>query len=43
MDGYELGRRLHASTPGCRLIALSGYRQAHDRAQSRGSGFEAHW
>ena len=42
MDGYELGRRLRASAPSCRLIALSGYGQAHDRAQSKASGFEAH-
>jgi signal transduction histidine kinase len=44
MDGYELGRRLHATPKGarCRLIALSGYGQERDRAQSRTSGFEAH-
>jgi signal transduction histidine kinase/CheY-like chemotaxis protein len=45
MDGYELGKRLrersHASS--CRLIALSGYGQEHDRAQSKASGFEAHF
>lgn len=44
MDGYELGRRLHERPParGCRLIALSGYGQERDRAQSKASGFEAH-
>lgn len=45
MDGYELGRRLHATTKAasCRLIALTGYGQAHDRAESQASGFEAHF
>ncbi len=44
MDGYELGRRLHELPEGarCRLIALSGYGQERDRAQSKASGFEAH-
>ncbi len=44
MDGYELGRRLHAMPQGarCRLIALSGYGQDRDRARSRASGFETH-
>jgi signal transduction histidine kinase/CheY-like chemotaxis protein len=44
MDGYELGRRLHERprAAGCRLIALSGYGQERDRAQSKASGFEAH-
>ncbi len=44
MDGYELGRRLVAAPQGasCRLIALSGYGQDRDRAQSQASGFEAH-
>ena len=44
MDGYELGRRLHAMPQGarCRLVALSGYGQDRDRARSRASGFETH-
>jgi CheY-like chemotaxis protein len=44
MDGYELGKRLHdsAGAPRCRLIALTGYGQDHDRAQSKRAGFEAH-
>ncbi|MEO8875436.1 MAG: ATP-binding protein, partial [Polyangiaceae bacterium] len=44
MTGYELGERLHATPQGknCRLIALTGYGQSHDRAQSKASGFEAH-
>lgn len=45
MDGYELGQRLHttANAAKCRLIALTGYGQEHDRAQSKASGFEAHF
>ena len=44
MDGYELGERLHATAHAahCRLIALTGYGQDHDRAHSKASGFEAH-
>lgn len=44
MDGYELGQRLHAlaDLQACRLVALTGYGQEHDRAQSKASGFEAH-
>jgi PAS domain S-box-containing protein len=43
MDGYELaariGERLGSS---CRLIALTGYGQEHDRQRSHEAGFEAH-
>jgi CheY-like chemotaxis protein len=44
MDGYELGRRLHERPRAtrCRLIALSGYGQERERAQSKATGFEAH-
>jgi CheY-like chemotaxis protein len=44
MDGYELGKRLHATTTAarCRLIALTGYGQEQDRALSQSAGFEAH-
>jgi CheY-like chemotaxis protein len=44
MDGYELGKRLHAAPQAahCRLIALTGYSQDHDRAQSKAAGFEVH-
>jgi signal transduction histidine kinase/CheY-like chemotaxis protein len=44
MDGYELAARLRA-LPGlasCRLIALTGYGQEHDRARSQSGGFERH-
>jgi len=44
MDGYELATHLRANpgTAGCRLIALTGYGQIHDRARSESSGFEHH-
>jgi signal transduction histidine kinase/ActR/RegA family two-component response regulator len=44
MDGYELAAQLRAC-PGlarCRLIALTGYGQEHDRARSKSGGFERH-
>jgi PAS domain S-box-containing protein len=44
MDGYELARRLRAD-PGwrtIRLIAVTGYGQPSDRAQTEAAGFEAH-
>jgi signal transduction histidine kinase len=44
MDGYELAanlrERLGASCP--RLIAVTGYGQARDRAQSHAAGFDLH-
>ena len=44
MDGYELGRLLRAtlSESDLRLVALTGYGQASDRARSRDAGFDAH-
>jgi len=42
MDGYELGMRLRALLPGCRMIALTGYGQANDRVRSAAAGFTAH-
>ena len=44
MDGYELAAQLrsNARMAGCRLIALTGYGQAHDRARSEAAGFEHH-
>ena len=44
MTGYELAQRMRA-VPGSsslRLIAVSGYGQAQDRARSRAAGFDAH-
>ena len=43
MDGYDLAVRLRqAGIPALRLIALSGYGQAADRARSQQAGFDAH-
>jgi PAS domain S-box-containing protein len=44
IDGYELARRLHAleGLSALRLIALTGYGQASDRARSRETGFVEH-
>jgi signal transduction histidine kinase/ActR/RegA family two-component response regulator len=44
MDGYELAKRLRENphTAHCRLIALTGYGQEADRAQSKAAGFYAH-
>ena len=42
MDGYALGRRLRELDPALRLVALTGYGQASDKAQSQDAGFDAH-
>jgi CheY-like chemotaxis protein len=43
MDGYELARRINDRLgSACRLIALTGYGQEHDRRRSVQSGCEAH-
>jgi len=44
IDGYELATRLLAlpETPDCRLIALTGYGQEHDRRRSLEAGFQEH-
>lgn len=44
MDGYELARKLQEidGKKRCRLIALSGYGQEHDRQRSMRCGFVAH-
>jgi CheY-like chemotaxis protein len=45
MDGYEVARRIRAggsATGGIRLVALSGWGQARDRAASREAGFDQH-
>jgi signal transduction histidine kinase len=43
MDGYELAAKMRATWPSCRLIALTGYGQEHDRARSEKAGFERHF
>jgi two-component system CheB/CheR fusion protein len=43
IDGYEVARRLRQTIGGTvRLIALTGYGQARDRARSQQAGFDAH-
>jgi PAS domain S-box-containing protein len=43
LDGYEVARQLRQKLGGgVRLVALSGYGQAHDRARSRDAGFDVH-
>ena len=42
MDGYELARRLRATHPDLRLIAVSGYADDRARAESERAGFEQH-
>jgi CheY-like chemotaxis protein len=43
MDGYELARRVRDKLgAACRLIALTGYGQEHDRRRSHEAGFDAH-
>lgn len=45
MDGYELAAHLRAlpQMDSCRLIAVTGYGQAHDPRRSRESGFQHHF
>jgi two-component system CheB/CheR fusion protein len=44
IDGFEIARRLRASArhAGLRLIALTGYGQAGDRAAAQDAGFDVH-
>ena len=42
MDGYELATRMRERTGRLRLIAVTGYGLAEDRARSRSAGFDAH-
>jgi len=44
MDGYEVARTLRRELPreGLRLIAMTGYGQATDRATALQAGFDAH-
>jgi len=44
MDGYELAARLRTilASQHCRMIALTGYGQQHDRSRSEEAGFESH-
>jgi signal transduction histidine kinase/ActR/RegA family two-component response regulator len=42
MDGYEVARRLRASHPASRIVAVTGYGQPSDRARSEEAGFDDH-
>lgn len=44
LDGYQVARRIRARacTPGPRLIAMTGYGQATDRARALQEGFDEH-
>ncbi len=44
MDGYEVARRIRSTLAGVplRLIAMTGYGQASDRAAAFAAGFDAH-
>ncbi len=42
MDGYELARRLRGQLGAVKLIALTGYGQAADRARAKDAGFDLH-
>ncbi|MCU1280782.1 MAG: Histidine kinase, partial [bacterium] len=44
MDGYELAAKMRESRSahGCRMIALTGYGQDHDRVRSEAAGFAEH-
>jgi CheY-like chemotaxis protein len=45
MDGFELARRVRCNSANAdvRLIALSGWGQAEDRARAEAAGFDAHF
>jgi DNA-binding response OmpR family regulator len=43
MNGYELAHRMRAAAgASVRLIAVSGYGQAEDKARSQSAGFDVH-
>jgi signal transduction histidine kinase len=42
MDGYEVARRIKRGHRSMRVVALSGYGQARDKALSAAAGFDAH-
>jgi len=44
IDGYALAGKIRAATDGrCRLIAVTGYGLAEDRARTQAAGFESHF
>ncbi|WP_051361698.1 GAF domain-containing protein [Solimonas soli] len=42
LNGYDAARRIRARQPGVRLIALTGWSHAQDRARSHDAGFDHH-
>ncbi len=42
MDGYQLAGEIRAAGIQARLVAITGYSQAHDRQRSLEAGFAAH-
>ena len=42
IDGYEAARRIRASAPSTRLLALTGYGRPEDRQRAFDAGFNAH-
>ncbi|HEY1101773.1 MAG TPA: hybrid sensor histidine kinase/response regulator, partial [Myxococcota bacterium] len=42
VDGYEVATRLRASGSTSRIVALTGYGQAADKARARAAGFDEH-
>jgi signal transduction histidine kinase/DNA-binding response OmpR family regulator len=43
LDGYEVARRLRASSCPAMLVAVTGYGQARDRAAAQAAGFDHHF
>jgi CheY-like chemotaxis protein len=41
-DGYALGAELRMIDPSLRIVAITGFGQASDRARSRAAGFADH-
>jgi len=42
MDGYELACSLRSTLKACRLVAVTGFAQAENRARAADAGFAAH-
>jgi PAS domain S-box-containing protein len=42
INGYEVARRIKATKPNIRLVALTGYGQDEDKQRTAAAGFDAH-
>ena len=42
IDGYSLARQIRAEDAGVKLVAVTGYGQAEDRAKALAAGFHVH-